>query len=518
MLRPNAYTVVVAEDEQIILEHIVEKVERTDPGFQVIATAMNGEDALELVKRHQPDILFTDVKMPLMDGIELTRHVKKLYPETHIVILSGYDNFTYARQALKLGVMDYLLKPMTGESLQDTLDEIKSKLDQRNQVQERNILTQDLNGLQSSRFVPASLENGTYMLYLVCLGNLYRYAADDIDAQYINKLWGLVDWAPFMATQLEPQGKWWVIDDKRYNVKFLITTSEHLPRGSAVHRATGIQDQITAYMEQAIPVTLCTHHEPVPLRALWETAQGLRRSLDKGLIPCQSSIILLHDTDSTPNRTIPLAPITVNAIEMYVKQRKFDLLRLELSRLFEEWKQHPHTQHALEKTLIQLTRLLFEALDDPSRQTVSAIESGIYHIAATAKYTDALYENMLRLIIRHLPVHKKTDSAEELYILLEEYIRLHFTEAINVEHLADKFQFNPSYIIRVFKKYKGVPPLQYLISLRIQEAKRLIEAKPSMDFKDISEIIGYTDQHYFSRVFRNVTGMTPSEYRDSIRK
>lgn len=518
MPRDHAFKVLVAEDEPIILAHIVEKIEQTDPCFQVFATAMNGEDALELVKTHRPDVLFTDVQMPLMDGIELTRQVKKLLPEVHIVILSGFDNFTYAQQALKLGVFDYLLKPMTKESLQDTLDDIKVKLEQRNMIQERNIITQDLNGLQPSLSVPSDLEGSKFMLYLICLGNLYKHAMDELDVQHINRIWGMVEWTQLMNEHLESTGKWWVIDDKSCNVKFLIMTWHHQPHESTTKKTIEIQNRITAYIQHAIPVTLCTHHEPVRFGDLWGTAQGLRKSLDKGLIPCQSSIILTHDTDPMQRRISHLDPTTTSALEKFVRQRKFDPLLLELSRLFEGWKLQPYTQDELERTLIQLARLLFEPLDDQPKRTMSAIESGIYRIVATANHTDELYQDVLQLFSDHLPMPKKLDSAEELYTMLEEYIRLNFTKAINVDHLAHKFQFNASYIIRVFKKYRGIPPLQYLISLRIQEAKRLIEQKPEMDFKDISEIIGYTDQHYFSRVFRNWTGMNPSEYRDSVHK
>lgn len=514
----NSFKVLIAEDEQIILEHIVEKIEQTDPSFQVVATAMNGEDALELVKIYRPDVLFTDVKMPLMDGIELIRHVKKLFPEIHIVILSGFDDFTFAQQALKLGVSDYLLKPMSLDSLRDTLDEIKGKLEQHNLIQERNIITQDLNGVQPSTSVPSALQNDKFMLYLICLGNLYRHALDDIDAHTINRIWNKVEWVQLLNDKLKSTAKWWVIDEKSYNVKFLIMTWNPNHAESTKNITVEIQNEISAFIQHVLPVTLCIHHDPVPLGELWETARSLRKLLNKGLIPCQSSIISLNDMEPLQERISQLDPVTANAIEIIVKQRKYDPLIRELSRLFDDWKQKKCTQEVLEKTLVQLAIRIFEHLDDQPKETLNAIESGINRIVATANHSDILYQDVLQLITDHLPMPKKLDSAEELYTMLEEYIRLNFTKAINVEYLANKFQFNASYIIRVFKKYHGMPPLQYLISLRMQEAKRLIEAKPELDFKDISEIIGYTDQHYFSRVFRNWTGMNPSDYRDSVNK
>ncbi|GIO29632.1 MULTISPECIES: response regulator [Paenibacillus] len=516
MHRDHSFKILIAEDEKIILEHIVEKIEQTAPFFEVVATAMNGEDALELVKCHRPDVLFTDVKMPLMDGIELTRQVKMLYPDIHIVILSGYDNFAYAQQALRLGVSDYLLKPMTRESLQDTLDEIRLKLEQRNRIHERNIITQDLNGLQPSISPPLSLQSNRFMLYLICLGNLCRYVMDDIDAQNTNKIWSMVQWDQMMD-RLESTAKWWVIDDKNYNVKFLIMTTKEKDMNSPKNIANEIQSEIRCFIQQSCSVTLSTHMDSVSLNDLWETAQTLRKSLDKGLIPCQSTIIRQEEKKLKQEHFSPLDPVTASSIEKFVKQGKFEPLTSEIARLLEEWSLENYTQHELERSLIELARLLFDRLD-VSKPNSAEIESGIYRIVATARHADDLNQNMLSLLTSCLPAPKKPDSSEELYIKLKEYIRLNFTKAINVDHLAHTFQFNASYIIRVFKKYHGMPPLQYLISLRIQEAKRMIEEKPEMDFKDISEIIGYTDQHYFSRVFRNWTGMNPSEYRDFVHK
>lgn len=513
MLKDHSFKILIAEDEKIILEHIVEKIEQARLGFEVVATAMNGEDALELVKQHKPDVLFTDVKMPLMDGIELTRQVRMLYPDLHIVILSGYDNFEYAQQALRLGVSDYLLKPMTPEDLQSTLCEIKLKLEQRDTQSEKSIISQFLNGHQPSNSNSLVLQNSKFMLYLICIGNLYRYIMDDIDVQNINKLWDLVQWNQLMNA-LEP-AKWWVLDDKNCNVKIVVTTIQNNDDyDSLANAANSIQNIIGGFI-QTSPVTLCTHLTPVDLGDLWKISQKLGKSLEKGLVPGKSTIIRLEDHNQQEPIS-PLDPVAVSAIEKFARQRKFGPLTLELSRLFEEWKSPNFTQLALEKRYVQLARLLSDHLDNP-RLDGSVMESEIHRILATASHLDEISQNMLKLFTDYLPVSKKLDSAEDLYVKLEEYIRLHFTQAINVDHLAHMFQFNASYIIRVFKKYHGVPPLQYLISLRINEAKRLIKEKPEMDIKDISEIIGYTDQHYFSRVFRSWTGMNPSEYRDSVK-
>ncbi|PUA36876.1 hypothetical protein C8Z91_22990 [Paenibacillus elgii] len=515
---PSGYTfkVLVAEDEQTILEHIVEKIGYTDPSFHVIATATNGEDALKLVEQHRPDVLFTDVKMPLMDGIELIRLVKKLFPEIHVVILSGFDNFNFAQQALKLGVSDYLLKPIISENLRDTLHEIKGKLEQRNMVLERTIITQDLNGIHPVHSDHSALQNEMFVLHLICLGNLYRYAANELDTHSLSKIRGMLEWSQLLHDEHWSTTKWWIIDEKNDNVKFHIMTTNPNQSESTVNMTLEIQKGISRFMKDAFSVTLCTHLTPVPFGELWEMSQSLRKCLGKFLVPCQSSIITSGDLPQHQDINSYLDQVTLNAIQMLVKQRKFDQLVQELARLFEGWKQNNLTQETLERALVQIVRFIFVHLEEHN-QTAVEIEARIYSIVATTKHIDTLYQDILQLIGEHLPVHQKLDSAKELYMRLEEYIRLNFTKPINVEYLANKFQFNASYISRVFKKYQGVPPLQHLISMRIQEAKRLIKEKPELDFKDISEIIGFNNQHYFSKVFRSRVGLNPSEYRDLMK-
>ncbi len=102
------YTVIVAEDEELLLNNLVHKIEKADPDFQVIATAQTGAQALSLVEQMSPDVVFTDIKMPVMDGIELLKQVKKESPETVVILLTAFEEFDLAREALRHGCDDYL--------------------------------------------------------------------------------------------------------------------------------------------------------------------------------------------------------------------------------------------------------------------------------------------------------------------------------------------------------------------------------------------------------------------------
>lgn len=125
----NIIKVIVAEDEELILNNTVKKIQQTGLGFEITAAVQNGKLALERIEEYLPDVLITDIRMPVMDGLELIKNVALNFPYLKTIIISGYGEFEYAKQAIKYGVKDYLLKPLEPEELKATLQRIKIDLE-----------------------------------------------------------------------------------------------------------------------------------------------------------------------------------------------------------------------------------------------------------------------------------------------------------------------------------------------------------------------------------------------------
>jgi YesN/AraC family two-component response regulator len=128
MENEQIYTVIVAEDEELILNSIVKKIGAPGTGFRVIGTAQDGKTALELIEKLSPDVLVTDIMMPVMNGLELANTVYARYPHMEKIIITGYDEFSYAQQALRFEVRDYLLKPIKKETLTETMNRLYIRL------------------------------------------------------------------------------------------------------------------------------------------------------------------------------------------------------------------------------------------------------------------------------------------------------------------------------------------------------------------------------------------------------
>lgn len=129
MSNKNLYTVVVADDEDELREAMCSMIPWQEHGFQLLGSASNGLDALQMVEQYQPDLLITDIRMPFISGIELARHVREVRPATNIAFLSGYDDFEYAKQAIQYNIISYMLKPLTLEGLGLELNQIRQKID-----------------------------------------------------------------------------------------------------------------------------------------------------------------------------------------------------------------------------------------------------------------------------------------------------------------------------------------------------------------------------------------------------
>ena len=126
----DRYTVLLVDDEEEVIQIIMKKIDWEELGFSVIGYANNGVKALEMVEEFQPDVVMTDIKMPYMDGMELSGHIKEKFPVTKILLLTGFDAFEYAKEAVHLEIEKYILKPVNSMELKRVFAHLKEKLDQ----------------------------------------------------------------------------------------------------------------------------------------------------------------------------------------------------------------------------------------------------------------------------------------------------------------------------------------------------------------------------------------------------
>ena len=131
-------SILIVDDEKLERKGIRFLLQKEEKDYQILE-AVNGKDALGILQKQKVDILFSDIKMPYMDGLELSRRARELYPDLQIIIFSGYNDFSFAREALRYGVVDYVLKPVDPAEFKKTLDKVTENIDKQNEKLQKTI-------------------------------------------------------------------------------------------------------------------------------------------------------------------------------------------------------------------------------------------------------------------------------------------------------------------------------------------------------------------------------------------
>lgn len=186
------YRVIVVEDEKLIRADLVEKIEQDSSQFAVIGTAADGAQALALLAALPVDVLFTDIRMPVMDGLALAQAVRTQYPAVQVVIVSGYADFAYAQRAIRLGVEEYLLKPLKRGALVDVLARIDAKLTLAAGQAHFGLIRDAITGSLDAQCAASSQE---YALLLLNIGNLCGVTASTAIRSAYSEIWRRFDLA-----------------------------------------------------------------------------------------------------------------------------------------------------------------------------------------------------------------------------------------------------------------------------------------------------------------------------------
>lgn len=498
-------TVIVTEDEPIILNNIVKKVENSSESVSVIGKAQSGNETLALLSVSQPDILITDIEMPGINGLELICQVRERYPGIHIVILSGYSNFEYARTAIKYNVEDYILKPVSQEDLKELLTRLAQKIQLERHSKERNILSMTLKGDEESASWPYYFHEGRFILALISLGSKpSQFTSPQISRDY-QILWEDFDIPGFLKGRQKLEHAW-LIDETYSLQKFVIIyttnasfTPEHFALALYRYMASAVSD---------VPFHIEVCPTLIPCSEIWNTAKLIRHFYENTVPSFSRGYCCISDTLPDFSQVQNLQ----KNLSAYLHQisTSTQLLKYTKDGIFEYHKLHApaaYTDSFLYEIYHALPSL-FHVEENICRNYMSQILCRFY----TYKDPEALCADVSSSLMEIIRQHTPGMNADSLYENPKKYIEDNFNCKISLNDLSERFGYTSSYINRIYKKNSGISPLQYMTNLRMEHAKQLLKKDIDADIKSIAAAAGYEDARYFSRVFKNETGKTPSAY------
>ncbi|CAI6039741.1 response regulator transcription factor [Cohnella sp. JJ-181] len=508
--------VVVAEDKHPILRSIVRKIEGFAPDVVVAGEAADGLSALAMCRRVRPQIVFTDIRMPGMDGLRLISELKEILPGTVFVIISGYGEFEYAREAIRLGANDFLLKPVTQPAIDAILSKVVPKLRAAHIESERRRWGDLLRG-RPARQAAAYDHQRQWSLMVVCAGSLSRLLPrssksgsatqpdrgqeelDDLDALLARLLAGNV-----AARALDGEG----MDETI--IVFGSTTGDPIPYRS-VYEAL-----LSRYEGTACRLAVSVHPRVEYPEALRSAYLSARAALDRHAEFGRSSLIIL-DEDTSPYAS--LAPYKIydkHKLAAYLKSGRKDAFMQAVEDCLRRCETQRYTQSMVEASL---SRLAYDVRQTAPAEGIADAELKweLDEIFASSVDYPSLFRHLTALFENFFPSASDAalsdGSIGQLIDKAEAYFINHLSEEITVADAADFVNLNVSFLSREFKKAKGLSPIEYLTQLRIDLAKRLIEDPSDLKFREIAAMAGYPNQYYFSKVFKQATGLTPTEFK-----
>ena len=517
MMKNYKIKVLVVEDENLLLKNIQKKITAVSPDFQIIGEAYNGKETLEIIRNIPPDIVFTDIKMPIMDGLELARILYEDYPDISTVIVSGYDDFEYARTVLTYRVKDYLLKPVQPEQLKSILFSLRDTITDKKKADVCSALRRQLNAESlppSTDKINGILDHADLSLFLFCLDNLKlrtQIQGHISDAGIYSDMWASrydFSWDLLFKEADFTVSDFWIFPYDSENIFLLVTEGlSAAPESAAPLIFRNLQHR---FPSSFINLVYDKHTAKFP--HLQDSLQALQNRLISSLVIGKASLIGLQEAEPV----LPPAILSKNSVSYFHTMTASNNnagFKTALLQLFGEWKENTYPQIWVHKVLMQLLSLLQQDLYI-SDEDYEKMYRRVFEILEAQNDLISSGEKIAAELTHWISLTSAIPTDIEITIdELDTFIRLHYRENLSLTDLADKYHFNHSYLTRIFKKQKGQSPLKLINLLRIEDAKELL-LNPELSVREISEMLGFSDQHYFSRSFKNFTGLSPNEYRN----
>lgn len=513
------YKVFLVEDEITTREGIRDNVDWKSMGFELSGEAPDGEIALPQIEAIQPDLLITDIKMPFMDGLQLCKIIREHMPWMKIVIISGYNDFQYAQSAIKLGVSDYLLKPVSVHDLHSVLAKVSVVLDQ--EKSERTYLKR----LRSQVEDNLSLLREKFLLRLVTGGESSISAIEQSQQLGLNIL------APcYLVILLEarPAKNDQVLDYAAcQQVEKAITGLIH--SNTDILAASKDMDEYLLVLKGENPEQV--QQESAFLVKLFQEEVEKKTSciLSAGAGAPQQRLGELHQSFTEALANLKSAQSEVELDDQkklnHAALRLFlDTGQLEEFDLFYDQQIFPLVEVALRSTLLKYYTLLDIKLaasqfisdlgGDPNLVLAGICrEEDLTSLATPAEMRSEIHK-LFSAAFAFRDSQKKSDRAS-IILQAKKYISTHFSDPdLSLNEVAARINFSPNHFSAVFSVETGETFRDYLARKRVEHAKKLLSTT-RLKCGEIAFQCGYNDSHYFSIIFRKNCGMTPQQFRDS---
>ena len=525
------FRLAVVEDELDVRSRLVGLIKRSRYPFELIAEYENGVDAYDGIMADSPDLIITDIRVPYIDGIELIKRVRKILPMVKAAVVTGYNEFDYAKEAANLGVISFISKPITAEDVDALLGKAQQILDNEYVTASNlDLLTafyksnlpviheNDLRRLAGmSRVPPAFLRkltfnqiNLNFQYFSMCVFDFDELVEGDSDRfdMAFASVRGLATESFADLCEIE-------LFERNGVMCLILKSNEALPMAEIEVRLERILLRIGRFSGMALSagVSRARKNEQNFAAMLKEAMHALTyRSVMGG-----GKVFWYAGAPAAPQGQSVADDDDVREFSHLLRYKTLEDSLQGLERVKARVKTGgAHASYLY--TLTSVLNVLLKASDDLEGLLARyGGQEGMYRRVLDSKTADeafAFFADVTR-IIRSSNENLIVDSVEYNFQKVHAYVCEHYCDAeLGFETLLQKVNLSASYVSALFKKKLNTSFVKYLTHLRMESAKTLL-ADPSLKIIDVAEQLGYNDPYYFSHCFKKYTGIAPKEYRNN---
>jgi len=530
----------IVDDEPIILDKLQSIIDWEKYDCRIVAVADNSTAAMKLALNTKPQIIFSDICMPLMNGIDLAEVLRKELPRSLMILISGYDDFNYAQQAIEAGVFRYLLKPINTakfiETLQEALQHL-SLLDQELKEKEslKAKIKDSLPRLKEKFFtdlISGELSNKTIEQQLNFLGLNLSSSLYGVLNVHPDDYGVLTNSLPEAELQLYQAHLLSLLENALMNHTSFWYGFQNRPGETLVIFGVESTESIEGFI-QGIQLVQARIEEmynitfSAGLGRLYTGFESINISyretllaLDFKLWAGKNVIIPYQDIENTQSGHLVFQP-DYDGFSSALREGNQDKAFGLVEQIFASYKSQEYTSKSfLHLTMLGMVNLIIrsllefniaiEAILGPAFDPFQEIDA-----LETLSDLEAWFKEILIKAMDEISRHKQ-DISRNFVAKAKSYMDLNYADpSLNLAKVAENVFVSSCYLSRLFKEITGKTMIEYLTKTRIRAAKNLLK-KTSAKVYEIAEQVGFSDYHYFGIVFKKITGLTPLEYRDKV--
>jgi two-component system, response regulator YesN len=522
--------VMIVDDEVVIRDGLRALIDWQAAGFDEVIDAKNAMDAMDKMERTLPDLIITDIFMPEISGLDFAKRIRSRYPSIRFVILTGYEKFEYAKEAIEIGVAKYLVKPIFPDELRQTVEELREEMMEESQNRDWNESARQ----RLHRYKPIITDKFWNDLLTGALSKPEEISirAEAADVQLLFPVYSCAAIQIYRLEQVYARYGERDLPLVRFAIRNIV---EEIHGSSVIHVA-----------EHSQAVLLCLLSEPVRPEEWKRTAEAIERTLKIAVgvgagkprtepvqvrlsaaeaLETVRYLAMLDRTGFIGYEDIPAR--NQDHVEYPYEEEKLLLESIRYQDRVTEQSVTPFmlklsgqnpSPEELHLAFVQLLGALYRLADEYGMDTIPTYQESVSRLEQMLSYQQM--QHMLQEMIQEIEEHRSASTAglvsqlvERARLIIQDRYR---DSTLSVAQIARILCITPNYLSRIFHQKTGTTCVEFITECRLEEAKRLLLHTPFKNY-EIAEKVGYTNPHYFSFMFKKNVGRSPSEFRESAR-